>query len=182
MRRARAFTLVELIVVVLLLGVVAAAVAPRLGGSARRRAEEAARAAKNLVSIAAHRDAMGVGPIALAFDSRTRVLSLESLRPVGGGERSWGADPHVQPLEMTVIAVTSALVNGSAMDGSAWRVEFPRHEPRPLIEIVLEGAGGRWVVVLLPGASEAELVGGASAAAGARSVDLDATGRGVVAW
>lgn len=189
----RAFTLIELIVVVILLAVVTGLVAPRLLDVSRRKADETARAVRNLVSIAAYRDAVGTQRVALAYSRTDRTLALQTLRsPDGGvgegGPVQWLADPLVAPVLLEGMTLRSASMGGLALDVAQWRVEFPRHEPRGAIEIVMQAETGGttsglprlFTVSLLPSASEATLDAGAGGVE--TPVDLDATGQGVSTW
>ena len=180
-----AFTLIELLVVVVLISVVSGLVAPRLLNFSRRDADESARAVRNLLSIAAHRDALASGRTALEYDAGARSLAL-LMHGAASGERAagWRADPLVEPVALLSLTLESAALDGGELDPAGWRVTFPAHEPRGVIEIVLADAGApprRWRVALLPDAAEATLDDEATRRTPA-SIDLDAQGRGEVIW
>lgn len=182
-RSRHAFTLIELIVVIVLLGILAAVLAPRLGSNEARRAEQTARSLRNLLSIAAHRDAVSTGRFAIAYDSESNSVTLESFRapsPDSGG--AWLPDPLTPPVALGSLALRDALLDGSALDARAWRIEFPRHQPRPAIELNLEQPSIRamWTISLLPGAGQASIFMPGRTIL--RPIDLDAAGTGHTTW
>lgn len=185
----RGFTLIELVVVVLLLAIVTGLIAPRLLDLSRRRADETARSVRNLLSIAAYRDAVGLQRLSLDYSQTDRTLSLLTLRaPPEGGTASWQPDALIPPVMLDGVRVRSATLDGAALDLASWRVEFPRHQPRGAVEIVLQsetetsgsGAPRLFVVSLLPSASEATIDAGAGTTP--TPIDLDATGMGASTW
>lgn len=179
-----AFTLIELIVVIVILAVVAAAVAPRLSGSESRRASQAARGVRNLLSIAAHRDSLGSERLSVAYDAESKTIALETRRTAADGSREWRVDALTPAVELGGLGIRSAAVDGQVLDAGAFRIEFPEHEPRGLIELTLErpGTAETWAIVLLPGAVQAEMAEGAVAMELVRPVDLDADGSGDSPW
>ncbi len=181
---SRAFTLIELIVALVILSVLAAAIAPRLGDDGARRAARAAIGVRNLLSVAAHRDSLGGERLAVAHDPEGRTVSLEAFRSASNGERVWRADPLTPAAGLGPLTMVSAALDGRVLDAGAWRIELPEHEPRPVIELTLErpGTKERWTIVLLPGATEAEIADAATLPMLARPVDLDAQGTGSSAW
>jgi prepilin-type N-terminal cleavage/methylation domain-containing protein len=188
-RARRGFTLIELVVVVLLLAIVTGLIAPRLLDLSRRRADETARSVRNLLSIAAYRDAVGQQRISLEYSQTDRTLALLTLRaPPEGGAAAWLPDALIPPVALEGVSIRSAMLDGAALDPASWRVEFPRHQPRGSVELVLQsdagvaGAGSPslFVVSLLPSASEATLDAGAGAVP--VPIDLDASGMGTSTW
>lgn len=177
-----AFTLIELIVVVIVLSVIAAAIVPRLAGDDSRRAALAARAARNLLSIAAHRDSLGQSRFALAFDHDTNTLTLESLR-ADDASPTWRTDPLIDPVPLSPLTLRAASLDGTPIDTASWRVELPRHAPRPLITLNLEHEPSRaeWIVALLPAATQADLLRPGETPA-LLPIDLDAQGLGRLPW
>lgn len=187
-RVARGFTLIELIVVVVLVAVVSGLIAPRVLDVGRRRTDEAARSVRNLLSIAAHRDAIGQQRLAIEHSDDPAALTLMSLRvPAGEADLRWAPDALVAPAPLDGLRVASVSLGGAALQSRGFRIEFPRHEPRQNIEIVLEedpppraGAPRRFVVSLLAGSTQATL--DAEAARVPASIDLDGAGRGTSTW
>ncbi len=189
---ARAFTLIELIVVILILGIIAAAVAPRLGDSTLRRAQQQVRDVAGLLSAAVRRDATGAQRLALEFNAEEKRLSLLVLRAAAPGSRAlpqWSPDPLAPPVAFTDVRLRDALADGAPLDRRGWRIEFPRNQPRPEIELRLETgepprAVTAWSVLLLPSASSAAFdgLGANSPRPILRSVDLDALGKGAQSW
>jgi prepilin-type N-terminal cleavage/methylation domain-containing protein len=181
--RRPAFTLLELIVVIILLAVVAAVIAPRLAGSPARDAERALERIADLLCVAAHRDSVG-GRHAIAFDPAAGSFVIESLRPDTTGGRAWRPDPFLPPARLNPLTLRAILLDGSPIypdpDGR-WRIEFPEHEPRPLIEMRFESVDGAasHPLRLLPGAVRVEPRSVASREA---PIDLDAQGTGHSAW
>lgn len=180
--RRCAFTLIELIVVVIILSVVAAAIVPRLAADDSRRAALAARAARNLLSIAAHRDSLAGRRLAIAFERDSNSLALESLRADDAGP-AWRTDPLIDPVPLDPLTLRAASLDGTAIDTPSWRVELPRHAPRPLITLSLEHTPSRaeWIVALLPAATQADLLKPGETPA-LLPIDLDAQGLGRLPW
>lgn len=183
-RAPRAFTLIELIVVIVILAVVSAAVAPRLAGDESRRAGQAARSVRNLLSVAAHRDSLGSERLSVAYDAESKTIALETRRAAADGLRAWRVDALTPAVELGPLGIRSAAVDGQVLDAGSFRMEFPEHEPRCLIELTLErpGTSETWSIVLLPGAVQAEMVEAALSMQLVRPIDLDAQGSGGSPW
>ncbi|MBL8745346.1 MAG: prepilin-type N-terminal cleavage/methylation domain-containing protein [Phycisphaerae bacterium] len=179
-----AFTLIELIVVIVILSVVAAAVAPRFSGGDARRAEQAARNVRTLLSIAAHRDSLGSERLSLAYQQSSRTLTLETRRAAADGSRGWHADPLIAPAELGPLAIRSVSIDGRVLAEGDFRIEFPEHEPRGLIELTLErpGAAESWSIVLLPSSVQADMNPNGARQDLVRPIDLDAQGSGESPW
>lgn len=179
------FTLIEVIVVIIILSVVAAVIAPRLGRENLRKADAAARGARNLLSIAASRDSLGGESLVIEYDPDARTLALLSRRRGGDTDGTVRPDPLTPAVMLSPLVVRNASIDGQVLSDGAFRIDFPDHEPRGLIEIVLEmpdSAGEAWTLALLPGATEAMLVNGSSLSAALRPIDLDAQGGGESPW
>lgn len=183
-RSSMAFTLIELIVVIVLLSVVAAVFAPRLAGNEERRAEQSAREVRNLVSIAAHRDSLGSERMSVAYHADAGVLAIETRRAAPDGSHGWRPDALAASVRLSPLKMRSVAIDGQALDGAEFRVEFPDHEPRGVVEFVLErpGTADVWHIVLLPGAVQAQMNKGAMPANLLRPIDLDAQGSGASPW
>lgn len=193
------FTLVELIVVVVMLGVLGGLVVPRVMSTDRRRAQQTVDGIGALLSIVAQREALGSHRMRVSFDSERGTIRMDALRIVGeSGRRGdtpeavWRRDPLVPEIRLEGVRLADVRFDGRAADARRWEVEFVPGVPRPLVEVVAEmvrddGTGGKsWLVELLPYAPEADIVdvraGGAVEGRRARSVDLDAAGRGEESW
>jgi prepilin-type N-terminal cleavage/methylation domain-containing protein len=150
--RARAFTLIELIVVVVLLGVVAGLAAPRLMSNASRRAESNMREIADVLGIAARRDASGGGSAGesqrLAFDGekKTFALQVRRARVNGRGETEdagvWRNDPLSPVVNLEYVKVSRVVIDGVAADDRAWTLDFVPGQVRPTVEMVIESVSG----------------------------------------
>lgn len=180
----RAFTLIELIVVMVIISIVAAVIAPRLRRDAWRDAERAARGVRNLLSIAASRDSLGSERLVIEIDRESSTIALLSNRLASDGTHAARVDPLTPPMNFAPLTLRSAAVDGRVLEAATPRIEFPEYEPRGVIEVSMElaGTGGAWHVVLLPGATQAEVSNGGSLDAMLRPVDLDAQGGGESPW
>lgn len=204
--RARAFTLIEIIVVLVILGVMAGLILPHALGNNGRRVEAEARAAQHLLSMAAERDTLSLEPQAIEYDdtaSQLRLLVRRTGAAFGAPARpaepeQWRPDPMSLPVVFTTGRLAQAWSDGRPLPRSRWRVIFSQDQARPSLALQIEprdsadDSGGNspraaWQVSLSPEASSAtrtpvEGGGGLAPSAGSRSIDLDATGRGDKPW
>jgi hypothetical protein len=137
----------------------------------------------------------------LTYDAKRGTVRLDALRLVGEasepillGEDDWRPDPLTPEVKLEGVWLEEVRFDGRVAEEKKWRVEFVPEVPRPLIELVVQmgederrrGTGKAWLVELLPFAPEANVVSvglsGRVEGRGARSVDLDALGRGDVEW
>jgi len=181
----RAFTLIELVVVIVILAVVAGVAAPRLLGSRSRAAQNEARSAAALLSVAAHRSALGTGRLAMEYSGTTRTLTLLRLGPAESG---WAPDSLADPVRLVNATLDSAAANGSVLPAGGWRVEFPTNDRRPDLVLVLRSTPETrtrrvWTIGLPSVGASAELVeGDRPASAWPVAIDLDAEGVGDQRW
>lgn len=192
----RGFTLVELIVSIVVIGILAAMVTPRLLVTDDRRASQEARDVAGMLEILAQRSGYGSHHLALSYEQSTGVFRMEALRTRGDrsgfrerASREWARDLLAPELDLSVIRIEEARFDGRESESAReWRVEFAPGVPRPHIELVLsigDSRSARWVVELLPYATEPRLLDAGSAAAREsvlRAVDLDAMGMSEVDW
>lgn len=178
----RAFTLLELVVVMILLGITAGLIAPRLGSLAPRRAEAAARDARTLLSVLGHRDSVPGPALALRFDAASSTLAVDRLDPQA---KDWRPDPLVPPASTAGLRLTQALADGVPLDTASFRLELPRHTPRPTLELTFESDGTPATthrILWHSSSAEAQLAAQASLDPFPSPIDLDAAGLGEVAW
>ena len=197
--RARGFTLIELIVVLVMLGVLAGLTLPRMMRTERRRAEATVESLSGMLTVVAQREALGSHRMRMGFEEKRGTMRLDALRVLGErgerrvlGEGDWRPDPLVPEVRLEGVRLAEVRFDGLGVDERRWRVEFVPGVSRALIEMVLEmeeeggGTGRAWLVELLPYAPDADVVtvraGGVVEGRRARSVDLDALGRGEVEW
>lgn len=108
----------------------------------------------------------------------------------------WMPDPLIQPVTLSILMLREASADGQRLDSRAWRVSLTQTEPRPAISLLLAmRPAGRaaapppaWQVDLpADSLSTVRTAMGASSAPRllpppARTIDLDATGRGAQPW
>ena len=185
--RARAFTLVEVMVVVVILAVIAGFAMPRVLNASGRQARVSAQSLGDLLSIAARREALTSQAVCVSYDEtahRIVLYSLVTASSEGGSPASWQLDrlaPAV-PLGNAVVAVVEA--DGAAMDPRQFRLEFTPGVRRPGYRVTLTDARGKeqWTVELPPHADQAVVGPGAGSGLFDHSIDLDAGGAGSAAW
>lgn len=181
----RAFTLVELVVVIVILAVVAGVAAPRLLGSRGRAAQNEAREVAALLSVAAHRSALGGGRLAVEYSGGDRALTLLRL---GSAEEGWVPDSLSTPVRLANARIAAAAADGAALPSGGWRVEFPTNDRRPDLLLIVQSATGVrparvWTVGLPSFAAAAGIEEGDRPASGwPVSFDLDAEGVGDQRW
>lgn len=190
-RRAGAFTLLELIVVMILVTVLAGLTVPRMIGTRTREQEAEARSVQRLLTLAAEKASLWSQPVAIDYASEKRRMSLWTLRPVKGSvdTTAWSADPLTDPVELVRLDVITALVDGAAVSRGNWRIVFTPGQPRPAVTVELAAIDAKtstpaWRVWVGPTATSAVAVeaGSTSASVADRSVDLDASGKGTASW
>lgn len=197
-----AFTLVEVIVVIVMLAIFGGLIVPRIIGSGVRQAEAEAKQAQRLLTTLAEREAISPEPQALEYDERDGQLRLMVMRAAAGTSlddpAGWRPDPGVPPLNFTQTHLAQALADGRALPRSKWRlVVAGGDQPRPAITLVVRAGAAAssaavsaetpsWVVGLGTDAPAATWGSEKSQSPGAvglaRSVDLDATGKGDKPW
>jgi type II secretory pathway pseudopilin PulG len=188
-----AFTLLELILVVVIIAVLAGAIAPRITGTDTRRAEQEAGQVQALLTAAAQRDAHSTEPLAITFDGADGRLALTVQRapdPASGAAAAWTIDPAAPTVKLDLLEIREASLDGQRLPERAWRVEFPRTEPRPNLTLLLAMKGrtdaGPWRIELPPSATAAVQSSGSAAQSAsprtAHPIDLDAAGRGDEPW
>ena len=184
-----------------MLAVLTGLMVPRMMATERRRAKVTVDSLARMLTVVAQREALGSHRMRLTFDEKRGAVRLDSLRLVGErgepvllGEEDWRADPLAPEVKLEGVHLAEVRFDGRAAEDKRWRVEFVPQVPRPLIELVVElgedasarGSGKAWLIELLPYAPEADIVsvglGGSVRGRRARSVDLDAMGRGDVEW
>lgn len=196
-RRSSAFTLIELICVLVILAVISALVAPRVLNTKSRTAELESQAVQRILGVAGQRSALWSLPVAVDYaDGRMtlwaqRADGAAAVDAVGAATARWAPDPLTDTVTLANTQIKQATVNGIVLPKSKWRVEFAPGQPRPVLAITLEMAGGDasgagWEVKLDPeavGVSRVATGAGAAATSNvARSIDLDDAGKGTAAW
>jgi len=195
--------MIELIVVVVMLGVLGGLIVPRMMSTERRRAQARVEALAGMLTVVAQREALGSHRMRMSYDEKRGTVRLDALRVIGErgerrsgadvlGEDDWRPDPLVPEAVLEGISLAEVRFDGRPVEDERWQVEFVPGVPRAMIEMVVQaqtstGRAGRvWLVELLPYAPEADIVtvgaGGVAEGRRARSVDLDAMGRGEVEW
>jgi hypothetical protein len=122
--------------------------------------------------------------LSVAYDAESKTIALEARRAAADGSRAWRVHALTPAVELGALGIRSVAVDGQMLDAGAFRIEFPEHEPRGLIELTLERPGTveAWSIVLLPGAVQAEMVEAALSMELVRPIDLDAQGSGGSPW
>jgi prepilin-type N-terminal cleavage/methylation domain-containing protein len=197
------FTLVELIVVIIILAVMAGVIVPRTLNVGSRQADVEARAAQQLLTLAAERDTLSVEPQAIEYDDASGELRLlvrraGTVTTLGRNDSAdaWRPDPLLLPVVFTSSRLAQAWADGRPLPGSQWRVVFSPSQPRPSLTLQVEHSSDRsrssepgtaWQLVLAPDAAAATRLPvqagqGFASLASARSIDLDAVGKGEKPW
>jgi prepilin-type N-terminal cleavage/methylation domain-containing protein len=198
---ARAFTLLEVIVVVILLGVLAGVLLPRLGGNSSRAARLEAMALRDLLTVAAERDALSGSSVAIEYDAKDERFSLLTLREVSekdGVTVQWRADPLVVPVQLSVLRLISAETDVQPLDdrsgfildlagaglggGGAGGIRPPLTMLLAQRDLRGDASGARWRIELPSDAGAALAMDAARPAHATRVIDLDATGRSDDPW
>lgn len=186
----RAFTLIELIVVIIILALAAGLLAPRLLRSRSAAARTSVDAITTLLSIAAHRDSIGAAPVSIAYDPAQPALTLRTRAPSAQSTHlaAWRNDHFIAPVTLSPLILRSALLDGRDIMPGPWTIDFPRHQPRPTIELHLEqprdsgSPTSRWTILLLPGWTAARAADDLASNTIERPIDLDAAGNGDASW
>lgn len=189
-RRAKGFTLIELMVVLVILGIVAGVIAPRLLSGASRSAEADVRKAAELISAAGRRDTLTSQQLAIDFDGTTfrlMVLHLPSAADAARGlPAEWIRDSLNMPVEIKDAKLVSVSADGAELDPRRFRVEFLQSGVRPAVLMVFSQLDDRssWTVSLPTGAFRARIISGEDrlAALDQTTVDLDLAGRAEEPW
>jgi type II secretory pathway pseudopilin PulG len=179
-----AFTLFEMIVVMVVLIVLLGLSAPRIIGSERRQFEQAVNALSDLLIMYAQREAIGQKPIALYYNVLTHSIELRVLDMLEGDPSlaDWRRDVAIPPVKLPdTVMVAEVLESGSALDSGEWVIYNTPGQPRPEIQITLQGNEGLATVVL-PSFALAPYTLNESGGGGRMPVDLDGTGRNREDW
>jgi prepilin-type N-terminal cleavage/methylation domain-containing protein len=189
-RRARAFTLIELVVVLIILGIVSGIIAPRLLSGSSRAAEADVRKVAELVSAAGRRDTMTSQQIAIDYDGTEfslLVLRMPSAIDAARGVLpQWTRDQLSMPVQLQDAVLNSVLIDGAELDPSRFRIEFLQRGQRPGVAMLFGQVRGAatWTVSLPAGTFRAQVFGGEDRDAGldVTSIDLDLAGKGEEPW
>jgi prepilin-type N-terminal cleavage/methylation domain-containing protein len=204
MSDVRAFTLIEVIVVIILLGVLAGVLLPRLGLNTSRAARTEAMALRDMLTVAAERDALAGASVALEYDAKEERFNLLTLRQVDDRDAvtaQWRPDPLVTPVQMSLLAVRSAEADAKPLDIRRGFILDMAGDGlagggmggiRPSITIVLVPramsndargvSASQWRIELAPESGAAVATSGDHPASPTRVIDLDATGRSEDPW
>jgi prepilin-type N-terminal cleavage/methylation domain-containing protein len=184
--RARAFTIIEVIVVVVIMGVLAAVTIPRIGGMAGRRVRATAEAVADLLATAARRESLTSQQSVVTYSKELHTISLRMLVPdaADSSVAVWQEDRLAPPIDLGESVVQAVEADGGAMDPGLWSFEFLPGVRRPGLAIVLSDLGNRerWRVELPSGAAQAVVSQAEYSGLLDQSIDLDAAGAGSAAW
>ena len=187
--RARAFTIIEIIVVIIMLGVLAGVIIPRMGSQSTRQAAREADAIAALISDAAQAAQFSSRPVAARFTPATKRWETMTAEAVGA---EWTLRTPQRPVEMDAAAIASVIVDNQQRQVDAeFFIEFLPGRPRPVATVLLNasakaGGGPAWQIDLWPGTLNARVRGLDSEASSAAplddSIDLDAAGQRSTPW
>lgn len=185
--RARAFTLIELIVVVVILAITAVAVVPKFTGTLRQESSNAVDRVAELMRLFAYRQALGSQQVALwrdGADGRIHLIvkDVDPADPTSAPE--WRADRFAAPVALPEgLELLEIRKDDQRVDPSEWTIASVPGGERPKVEIRLAGHGVDATVVLPPGSPSVVRVDADKPEPFARAeIDLDQAGRSREPW
>lgn len=186
-RRANAFTLIEILVVAILLAIVGALIVPRLAGKQRLTTQLAAEQVSELLATLAFRSSLSSQPVALMRNIDNGAMEIWVLD--GDPEQpalppEWRFDRFTRPLILPEgVSLSSVRIDQMQLVPDEWRVVCTPGVPRPRIELVVTGDDSEATVVLETRLSAPYTIqDGRSQAIGRTIVDLDREGRDRELW
>jgi prepilin-type N-terminal cleavage/methylation domain-containing protein len=186
---ARAFTLIELVVAIVIMAVMVGLIVPRLLSTTERRTRAEVESVADVVTVAARRASLSTQRVSLAYDSgvglRVMIQRAKDLASFQPGNLQWVYDPLAPSPSLEGVTVTGASLDGKALTGSSWLVDFFPASRQPDLSIGLEDSSGRpWTVVLTGDSVQARAYQGTAAQVGVRTtaIDLDNGGKGDQPW
>jgi prepilin-type N-terminal cleavage/methylation domain-containing protein len=184
--RARAFSLVEVIVVIVIMGVLAAVTIPRITGMAGRRVRATAESLADLLATAARRESLTSQQSIVGYRKDLHAISLSVLVATEGESSSamWVEDRLAPSVNLGEAVIQAVEADGGAMDPMEWSFDFLPGVRRPGLAIVLSDPANRerWRVELPSGAAHAVVSQAEFSGLLDQSIDLDAAGAGSAAW
>lgn len=185
-----AFTLMEMIVVVVVIAIMASLIMPRLLHNDKRAFKLAVEQTADLLTMYAQRENLGQKPVGLLHDQSRNWLILMSLDAASVHSGDWGEwreDPFVKPVKLPHFMYDTDVEVYADGDRVQDIGDIPLSnevgKQRPMIAIVMRGAGESATLTLYPYGVAPEVSAGHSVAYTARAqVDLDSTGRSREDW
>jgi len=192
-RRAgvRAFTLLELLIALTIMAVLAALIVPAVTGLSARQARQAVDEVEDLLTMYAYRDSTGVQPVALWGGSGNegsggwlglQVLDVDPAFP--NDPALWVPDRFSTIVDLPPqVAIVDVRADGRRQILDEFLIARQPSQPRPTIEIDLEGEGLTTTVILDPqGLTARRLDASGPVQAYRLQVDLDRGGRDRENW
>ena len=181
------FSLIELIVVVTIMAVLAALIVPAVSGISARQARQGVDQVEDILTMYAYRDSVGVQPVALWGSAETGQLELQVLDidPDYPDEPAiWVPDRFSTPLTLpTQISIVDVRLDGRRLYSGEFLIARQPSQPRPTIEIDLEGEDVATTIVLDPQGLTPRRLEADRPTPGYRvQVDLDRQGRDREDW
>jgi type II secretory pathway pseudopilin PulG len=177
------------LVVVIMLAILAGMIIPRLSTNDRRQFRLAVDQAADLLTMYAQRQSLGQKIVGLQQDAHANALQLllldyDNNNP--GSPANWRSDVYVKPVKFPPFMRPENVeiwADGEYLDTSNWPLSTELGQDRPMIEIVLSGAGETARLVLAPYAVAPVNINDLRDGAGVRErIDLDASGQSREDW
>jgi prepilin-type N-terminal cleavage/methylation domain-containing protein len=185
--RAKAFTLIELIVVVVILAITAVAVVPKFTGTLRQESSNAVDRVAELMRLFAYRQALGSQQVALwrdGADGRIHLIVKDTDPADPTSAPEWRADRFAAPVALPEgLELLEIRKDDQRVDPAEWTIASVPGGERPKVEIRLAGHGVDATVVLPPGSPSVVRVDADKPEPFARAqIDLDQAGRSREPW
>jgi prepilin-type N-terminal cleavage/methylation domain-containing protein len=188
---AGAFTLLELLIALTIMAVMAALLVPAITGLSGRQARQAVDQVEDILTMYAYRDSTSVQPVALWGGGATEetggwlglhVLDRDPAFP--DDPALWVPDRFSTVLDLPpYLTIIDVRVDGRRQVLQEFLITRQPSQPRPTIEVDLEGEGVATTVVLDPQALTARRVDASGPAQAHRlQIDLDRGGRDRENW
>ena len=185
--KAKAFTLIELIVVVVILAITAVAVVPRFTGTLRQESSNSVDRVAELLRLFAYRQSLGSQQVALwrdGTDGRIHLIVKDGDPEDPTAAPDWRPDRFAAPVALPEgLELVEIRKDDQRVDPAEWTIASVPGGERPKVEIHLVGHGVDATVVLPPGSPSVVRVDADKPEPFARAqIDLDQAGRSREPW